>query len=69
MLVEFKNVGRNHVYETLELRSMRAVYARLNVYLMDEPYELVRMSPHTYRVIQGVTLVGVVTIHDEKKKN
>ena len=69
MLVEFKNIGRNHVYETMELRGMRAVYARLNIYLMDEPFDLVKVKNNTYRVAQGCNMLGSVTIHDEKTKN
>lgn len=63
MLVEFKNIGRNHIYETIELRDMRAIRARLDIYLMDEAYELIKMNKNLYRVVQGSTMAGVVKIN------
>lgn len=59
--VNMKNLGRNKINETLHVTSIEAMYRKVSLVLMDEPFEVIKVDG-VYSVVQGSDIVGTLEI-------
>ena len=60
--IKVKELGRNKITETFHVTSTEAMYRRIALVLMDEPFEVVKVGD-IYHVVQGSDMVGMLEIN------
>ena len=60
--VKIKNLGRNKINEIVHVTNIEAMYRKLSLVLMDEPFEVIKIDS-VYEVVQGSDIVGILEIN------
>ena len=59
--VNMKNLGRNKIADTFYVTSIEAMYRKVSLVLMDEPFDIVKVGD-IYHVVKGSDIVGTLEI-------
>lgn len=60
--VKVKDLGRNKITETFHVTNIEAIYRKLSLILMDEPFEVIKVGD-IHHVVQGSDMVGILEIN------